>query len=113
MAAAEIGEVAWAMPFRSTVAALFSAMERRDSNGPCHFEGGGRFDAVECFQTARGASSLVARRPGHERATRCRAAGRPGFEAGWRDWAPWWLQGPMPVPARPPVGDIAGGTARA
>jgi hypothetical protein len=42
------------------MAALLSAMGRRDSNGPCHFEGGGRLDPVECFQATRWASSLVA-----------------------------------------------------
>ena len=40
--------------------ALFSAMQRNDSPGPCHFESRGRVDVTECFNAERWAGSLVA-----------------------------------------------------
>ena len=40
--------------------ALFSALKRTDSPGPCHFETRGRSNARECFQDARWAATLVA-----------------------------------------------------
>src|SRR6185369_16942493 len=39
--------------------ALFSAMQRNDSPGPCHFESRGRVDVGECFNAERWAGSLV------------------------------------------------------
>ena len=44
----------------TVMVALFSALERDDSPGPCHFESRGRVDANECFQATRWASILVA-----------------------------------------------------
>jgi hypothetical protein len=40
--------------------ALFSALERDDSPGPCHFESRGLKDAVECFHASRWSAILVA-----------------------------------------------------
>jgi len=101
----------------TTVGALLSAMERRDSNGPCHFEGGGRLEVTECFQAARWASSLVAQHMLRGGITRPMSdsvlhdvwwevgdASRRGFNSGvlvpngQRNWTSWmylaWTFGP-------------------
>jgi hypothetical protein len=44
----------------NAMVALFSALERDDSVGPCHFESRGLKDPVECFHASRWASILVA-----------------------------------------------------
>ncbi|MEX2284249.1 MAG: hypothetical protein WEE89_17305 [Gemmatimonadota bacterium] len=40
--------------------ALFSALQRDDSPGPCHFESRGLKDPMECFHAARWSATLVA-----------------------------------------------------
>jgi hypothetical protein len=44
----------------SVMLALFSALERNNSPGPCHFESTGPKDPIQCFQATRWASTIVA-----------------------------------------------------
>lgn len=44
----------------NAMVALFSALERDDSPGPCHFESRGLKDPLECFHATRWAAVLVA-----------------------------------------------------
>jgi hypothetical protein len=61
--------------------ALFSALQRDDSPGPCHFESSGPNDPVECFHAARWSATLVAQHMMRYGITR--PLTDPGFYDAW------------------------------